>query len=460
MSQQSACLQPDTRSELSRILQGNLDFHSSNSNFGSHNFHSFPAKFPPQLPREFILALTEPGEVVLDPMVGSGTTIIEAITAGRTGIGFDIDPLALLMTKVKTSNIDREHIKSIGEHIIQSARYAVEDDLPGLMSKLERKWNDKTKAFVDFWFAIDTQIELLALIREIDAIEDRSIKSFFQLCFSAVIITKSGGVSLALDLGHTRPHKAKAVINHKGHTLVGKEILEKNNNPPVMVKILRPPIDEFEKRFRNNLKSLCQVDHVGTARVECCNSHHLSLDNSSVDLIVTSPPYASNAIDYMRAHKFSLVWMGQGIEELELLRKKYIGGELTTNFEFQEVPSVVAEIVSHIASQDSKKARVLLRYFSEMTHSLREMHRVLKPGKSAIVVVGSSMMRGIDTQTGGCLAAIGENIGFDVVDINIRNLDRNRRMLPAAANLNLKSQIQQRMHAESVIGFYKPEAIL
>ena len=52
----------------------------------------------------------------------------------------------------------------------------------------------------------------------------------------------------------------------------------------------------------------------------------LPLADGSVDLIVTSPPYA-NAIDYMRAHKFSLVWLGQPIANLSHLRGKYIGAE-------------------------------------------------------------------------------------------------------------------------------------
>ena len=103
-----------------------------------------------------------------------------------------------------------------------------------------------------------------------------------------------------------------------------------------------------------------------------------------------------------------------------------------------------------------KKGKVLHRYYSEMARVLREMHRVLKPGKAAVVVVGSSIMRGQDTATGECLADIGRAIGFDVPAIGIRNLDRNRRMLPAGARLDKSSQIQQRMHQEYVIGYIKP----
>jgi hypothetical protein len=93
-----------------------------------------------------------------------------------------------------------------------------------------------------------------------------------------------------------------------------------------------------------------------------------------------------------------------------------------------------------------------------MTRVIREMYRVLRPGKTSIVVVGNSLMRGRDTETQHCLAEIGCSLGFQVPAIGVRNLDRNRRMLPAGNKINLESQIQQRMHEEFVIGFYKPPA--
>ncbi|NIS37806.1 hypothetical protein GWN91_01160 [Candidatus Saccharibacteria bacterium] len=93
-----------------------------------------------------------------------------------------------------------------------------------------------------------------------------------------------------------------------------------------------------------------------------------------------------------------------------------------------------------------------------MTRTLREMFRVLKPGKAAIVVVGNSIMRGKDTETQNCLSDIGKAIGFEIPKIGTRKLDRNKRMLPAGETINKDSQIQKRMHEEYVIGFIKPES--
>jgi len=77
------------RERLVDLLSQDLDFHGRDSGYASDNFHSFPAKFPPQLPRKFIEALTAPGDVVLDPMMGSGTTVLEAFLSGRRGVGVE-----------------------------------------------------------------------------------------------------------------------------------------------------------------------------------------------------------------------------------------------------------------------------------------------------------------------------------------------------------------------------------
>ena len=137
-------------------------------------------------------------------------------------------------------------------------------------------------------------------------------------------------------------------------------------------------------------------------------------------------------------------------------RKEYIGGESLTGINFEQLPQKTQEVVMLVSQKDKRKGRVLHRYYSEMTCVLQEMFRVLKSGKAAIVVVGSSVWRGQSTETHTCIADIGESIGFHVAKIGVRNLDRNRRMLPMGFRANQSSQIQQRMHEDYIIGFYKP----
>ncbi|MBN1901175.1 site-specific DNA-methyltransferase [Candidatus Sumerlaeota bacterium] len=470
---ESEQIQKDISQELSYLLSQDLDFHNQSGSYSFHNFHSFPAKFPPQLPRKFIESLTIPGEIVLDPMMGSGTTVLEAYLLGRYGIGCDIDPLALLLTKTKITPLNSKEVSQIGNDILKRAKYSIDCNKKRLEQLLHERFDEKTHKFVDYWFAHETQLDLLSLIIEIERIENEDIKAFFQLAFSSIIITKSGGVSLSLDLAHTRPHRAKVLIDPSGEVILGSEYLNNSSrHNDLITKRLRSPIKDIEKRIQHNIQKLNEENsrqiHLDSnilkeqdipkikPNIFFNDVQKLSFPDNSVDLIVTSPPYSHNAIDYMRAHKFSLVWFGYSIESLSLKRKDYIGGESTTNIAFESLPPATSLVVDNITTTDKTKGRSLHRYYSEMKRALIEMFRVLKSGKAAIIVVGNSIIRNHDTRIPECLSEMGESIGFQLAKIAARTLDRNRRMLPAGSNIDRNSQIQQRMHKEYVIGLFKP----
>jgi len=441
---------------LNDIIRSDLGFHNQVSNYSSHNFHSFPAKFPPQLPKLFINELTMEGDVVLDPMVGSGTTMLEAYLANRKGIGFDIDPLAIKISRVKSKPMDKNELVKLGFKIYTAAKTGYYVNKNNLQKLLDESFELKTKEFLDYWFLKETQLELLSLREQIKKINSEDFRDFFEVIFSSVIITKSGGVSLALDLGHTRPHKIKALLDGNNNIIYGDRSLDLSKKSH-LTKILKSPFEEFRKRLNQNIKGINSISKKGQIpSINFGDSQKLNLENDSIDLIITSPPYASNAIDYMRAHKFSLIWLGFKIEDLTKKRIEYIGSEAVTNYLFEDLPDYTNKKVMEVSNVDANRGKVLKRYFSEMKKTLNEMYRVLKPGKAAIVVIGSSMMKGIDTQTHLCLAEIGTSVGFTEPLIGIRELDRNKRMLPAGNEINSASQIQQRMHEEYVIGFYKP----
>jgi hypothetical protein len=69
----------------------------------THAFYKYPARFSPLFARSVIEAFTEPGEVVYDPFMGGGTTLVESLALGRRAIGTDINSLAVFITRVKTT---------------------------------------------------------------------------------------------------------------------------------------------------------------------------------------------------------------------------------------------------------------------------------------------------------------------------------------------------------------------
>ncbi len=420
------------RDRLLTVLAEDLEFHGMRTSYATHNLHSFPAKFPPQLPQKFILSLTEPGDTVLDPMAGSGTTLLEAGLAGRHAIGFDIDPLALLLCRVKLFPLPTDQAASCGMTVVRQAQSSASTERARLAATLDARFDPKTRVFVDYWFPGESQLELMALVEAIEQVEEVAVRDFLRLTLSATIITKSGGVSLARDLAHTRPHKDETLP-------------------------IRSAITSFDKRLQQNLASVARLPHLnGHAHVEYGDAQYLALPEESVDLIVTSPPYAANAIDYMRAHKFSLVWLGYPLEALSQRRREYIGGEATDGFALESLPERTQAIVDGLSRQDAKKARAVHRYYSEATRFLGTMYRVLRPGKAAVIVVGTSTFKGHNIQIQDCLAEIGETVGFDLVGIATRRLDRNKRMMPTRHGGKQASQIEERMHEEYIIGLCKP----
>lgn len=420
------------RERLKTLLEGKLDFHGEDSGYASHNLHSFAAKFPPQLPRVFIRGLTSPGDIILDPMMGSGTTLVEALLEGRRGIGIDIDPLALRLGHAKTRTANLNNIQDTINKVLQKAH----DYLSG-RERIERSLSDffdeKTKTFINYWFLPRTQRELMALVLAIQSVADEPTRRFFELTLSSIIVTKSGGVSMARDLAHTRPHLDKA-------------------------KIAKNALEQFSFRVQKNLKSVEGLKAGGgMASIIAGDARSLPIASGAIDLIVTSPPYA-NAIDYMRAHKFSLVWFGNSISDLSKLRAGYIGSERIRCAESDDLPDRPQRIIYELRQHDQKKGAILQKYFVEMKAMLSEAFRVLRDDSAAIVVVGASKMRGIDTQTQFCLADIGATLGFDVVGVTRRAMDRNKRMMPARFSKKNGSPIENRIHEEYVIGLFKPKS--
>lgn len=430
---------PETRCRLVDLLGRDLAFHNGVKGSSIHALHAFAARFPPPLPRHFIVGLTEPGDVVLDPMAGSGATLVEGWLHSRNVIGTDLDPLALLQCKAKTSGLEPGALERAGGRALDSAWLSSRTGQP--MATFCQGIEPTTREFIDNWFKPETQQELAALVAAIDEEPDGRYRGFLRVLLSSVIVTKSGGVSLARDLAHTRPHKVE------------------NKTP-------RSALVAFSGQLSRAVKALQELTDTrkGLASVLAADCRYLPLSAGSVDLIVTSPPYA-NALDYVRAHKFSLAWLGHSIRNLARLRGYYIGAErLDRRKSERRLPSSVSLCVTDLDRKDPQKARVLAKYFRDMALSLGEMHRVLRRGRAAIIVIGPSTMREQPIETHEHLASIAGEVGFDVVGIARRLLDRDRRMMPVTAlrqaqdttNNAGQSLIEQRIHEEYVLGLVKP----
>jgi len=406
--------------ELSTL---DLDFHGEASTYSAHALHAFAAKFPPQIPGTFIERLTIPGETVLDPMNGSGTTTLEAYLLKRRGIGCDIDPLAVKIARVKTTPLEADPGRLVPYIIKNANEYLL--DREAIDNEIETRFDVKTRQFIDYWFYPGTARELMALILTIDGFDEGTpVRELLEVVLSGIIVTKSGGVSRARDLAHSRPH------------------LDPGKKPKNAIRAL-------EQRLRKLAPAIAGLpDDRPRALVAQRDARDTGLADGSVHLIVTSPPYA-NAIDYMRANKFSLIWLGWSITDLGRMRRSYIGHEAAGNAKVYRLPSFTEGVLERLRDKDLKKEAVLRKYLLEMRGVMGEMYRVLAPERYAIMVVGTSTVRGMDVKTPHCLADIAMNdTGFELAGIRSRSLDRDRRMMPFSGG---RTRIERRMGAEEVI---------
>ena len=226
--------------------------------------------------------------------------------------------------------------------------------------------------------------------------------------FSRLIITKQAGASLAMDLSHSRPHKA---FEHA----------------PIK------PFNKFLSAVELVLKNCISRDQSGrgpAARALLGDARKLPLASGTIDLVLTSPPYL-NAIDYMRCSKFSLVWMGYTVGELGNIRSESVGTECSDQSarDNREVKEIISDLRLSPKLADRQEA-ILAHYVDDMMRSIRECSRVLASGGKAVYVVGENTVRGTFIPNAKIVAAVAERSGLQIERRRARALPANRRYLP------------------------------
>lgn len=405
---------------------------SSKGNSHSHSdgarFHPFPARMPIWLAEEIVVALTAKGDIVLDPMVGSGSTATASLRAHRAVIGTDIDPMALLLSRVATTAYKREiATKRLAQILERAERHAAH----GLYVDTVRKaFNSEGQDFLKYWFPTCSQKQLFALTEEIAAEPAGKYRDLAWITLSSLIIAKSAGVSYALDISRSRPHKVKD-------------------------KPVPDGFDAWRRRSKVVVDRLpFTVDSVPPvrARIEHADARKLPVEDASVNLVVTSPPYL-NAIDYVRTHKFSLVWMGYELSALRTVRSEMVGTERGMYCPDSLPSHLETSIVDSI--DDRTRLAIVRRYLSDVRQVLLGINRVLKPGGAAIIALGPSLISQNKSDAGNVIGNLAESVGLENVGSSFRPLEGGRRSLPPPAAAKRGNALALRMEGEVFLGLRK-----
>ncbi|WP_302237101.1 DNA methyltransferase [uncultured Alistipes sp.] len=357
--------------------------------------HQYPAKLLSNIPYFFLQSdlFCPKNGVVLDPFCGSGTVMLEANISGRNAYGADANPLAVLIAQVKTTYISSDILLNTLDSVIVAAR----------------KNKCKTPTNVELikrWFSLSTIHQLARLKESIDKIKSIDIRRFFLVSFSNMIKKVSfadPSISVPVKLNSSRfadnPAR-RTEVEFKIRTLQCIDVYEK--------------FEDICKLNIRRLESLRQIGASGVKTEIVSNDARFLMDSyngnepmpdESVDLILTSPPYAG-AQKYIRSSWLNLYWLGKkNPEEIRNLKKKNIGREDYLKAEYQQKIKTgikAADIVLESLYNEDKKERAYIvgNYLNEMKMALDESSRVLKKGGYMIIVIGNNTVcnRPFDTQ--------------------------------------------------------------
>ena len=379
--------------------------------------HPFPARMAPELAHVALGDVPKNGRV-LDPMCGSGTVARAAVEAGLDCVGVDIDPLAVLMSRVWTSKLDTVRMRTDAEDVVREAR-SLE---PNAVWRTE---DAETQRFISYWFARKQEDEM-ARMWTILRRQERESGRALAICLSRLIVSKEMMASLARDTSHSRPHK---VANRNEFDVY----------------------EGFLRSCRFVARRLNASAIRGRADIRLGDARKLEgIDDGKFDLILTSPPYL-NAIDYIRAHRLTLVWLGYAMASLRQTRATSVGAErmlAKTNTRIDVSQFIVADVN---ASFGSRQLGWIRRYAEDMEAVLREIARVVKPCGMAVMVLGNSFIRGARIDNAGLIETIAREVGFGVSDRMTRKIPARRRYLPPPGDG--RNALDARMRTETVVTF-------
>ena len=169
-----------------------------------------------------------------------------------------------------------------------------------------------------------------------------------------------------------------------------------------------------------------------------------------MDCIVTSPPYL-NAIDYMRGHRLSLVWLGYSVSELRRVRARSVGAEIVDN---RRTDGALKDFFAELSPDvDDKTRSILRRYYRDLCDVTDEAFRVLKLGGRATYVIGNSTVKGHEISNSDLLLTAARATGFEVSETYVRDIPENRRYMPMMNSG--QTTLSKRMRSEHVIVFEK-----
>lgn len=390
----------------------------------THCYHDYPARMIPQVAGKLIDTYAPKGNLLFDPYCGSGTSLVEGMVRGINVIGTDLNPLACLISKAKTSIPDlvqiRKQIAELDKFVFSPNNIDAPKQIPGI-SRL------------DFWFKPHVVEKLSILKSFIDELSDETTRLVFQVAFSETVRESS----------NTRNEEFK-LYRYDAAKLEGFE-------PDVfgiMTIKLRRNLAGLE-RFISCLRQLNNVPRSGIYEFDTASSVPPDITRMGIDIIVTSPPYGDSrtTVAYGQYSRLSSAWLG--LKSPDKIDRNLMGGRVLKSL--PEFPSAeLNKAIELVKLKDEKRAYEVASFYSDLQASILHISGLIRRRGYVCYVVGNRKVKGTVLPTDKAIRCFFECQGFAYVNTFHRWIP-NKRMPLHNSPTNAVGMVEDTMTSENIV---------
>lgn len=394
-----------------------LDFIGQSYASSYPNLHKYPATMLPQIGIELFNELNIKSGKLLDPYCGSGSSFTVGLDRGLTEMyGFDINPLAVLISRTKFTKVDLEKIKLLRQRLRNKIYDFVKIESNVNALKLPKIYN------IDFWFKAPVTRNLAAIKFFVDKIKEKDVKRIFLVPFSETVRECSLTRNSEFKLFRMKP----------------EDIL--SFNPDVFgiyFDKLNKVIDIYEKHYYPRL------DHT---KIEISYSKFPERQNY-YDVVLTSPPYGDSktTVAYGQFSILSNEWLG--IKHARRVDSMLMGGRVTHK-KYSE--GFISNFITKISKSSVTRSLEVSSFYSDLDNSIKDVSKSIKKNGLSIYVVGNRTVKNTVLPTDQFIAEKFEENGFKHL-ITYERLLGNKAMPSKNSPSNIAGKRKSTMTKEYIV---------
>jgi DNA modification methylase len=421
-----------------RTIKNSLSFAGENLLRGRHKIHPYPAMLHPLLVDSLLEDFAKDGDVVYDPFCGSGTTLLQANLKGHDSIGFDINPMALLIAKVKTQKYNVKLLKGEFETFKTSVSRTKNADIPDIKN-------------IEYWYSKDV-INDLGRVRTVLKKNGYKYHDFFICVFAFICRNQSW----------TRNGEFKR------YRIAEEKLANIKNNV----------IKKLFEHIEGMIDIIAAEQPLKSSKAILANSENAISDKINYDFVITSPPYGDSrtTVAYGEYSSFGADWTND--------LNDYWTNDLKDYLDKQVVPSqkskkdkgsaktykvdkecmgkvgvlheklidhpILMDTLAQIEKEDKKRADDVRYFFNDYYKSMVNVIHNLNANGRVCFVVGNRTVKNVQIPMDQITASFLESLGMKIEHIFVREI-LNKIMPASNSPTNKVGATSQTMSNEYIV---------